>query len=159
MTLRTKDRKVPPGAGNPRLVRATEGRAVAGSPEAEGREQSYPLRLAVTTIGSADGQEVQLDGVGAAHGEVRRDAGDDEFVYRHLDAEGVSYLDGAAVTEAGLHHGDRLTVGPWTLIFQRDEYADHGRFEGGREGGDASGPKAAGSGGQESEPRDSESTH
>jgi hypothetical protein len=158
MTLRTRAREVPPGAGNPRLIRATDGRVLAGGPEAAGREQSYPLTLDVTTIGSGDGQDIQLDDVAATHGEIQREADGDEFVYRHLDADSVSYLDGAAVAVAGLHHGDRLTLGASTLIFQRDEYADHGRFEGGRQGGDASGPKAAGSGGHESEPRDSEPT-
>ena len=31
--------------------------------------------------------------------------------------------------------GDRITVGEWGLIFQRDEFADHGRFDGGRQVG------------------------
>jgi hypothetical protein len=93
-----------------------------------------------------------LAGIDAAPGEVRRDGTIDEFVYHHLSRSGHSHVNGVVVTDAGLHHGDRLSVGDWTLIYQRDEFADHGRFDGGRQGGEASGTRLAGSGGQESEP-------
>jgi hypothetical protein len=155
VTLRTRDGKVSPGAGNPRLVKSGDGHAVAGTPEAEGVQLGYPLNIDVTTVGSADGQDIQLEGIESQHGEIRRDANDDEFVYHHLSNAGESHVDGAIVTSAGLHHGVRLTVGPWTLIFQRDEYADHGRFDGGRQGGESSGPVAAGFGGHEAEPGES----
>ncbi|MGM7666073.1 hypothetical protein [Microbacterium sp. A93] len=37
-----------------------------------------------------------------------------------------------------LRTGARFTVGPWTLVFSREEFADHGRPYGGREGGELS---------------------
>jgi hypothetical protein len=44
---------------------------------------------------------------------------------------------GAVVaTEALLRTGTRIDVGPWTLTYAREEYADHGRPYGGRLGGE-----------------------
>jgi hypothetical protein len=152
MSVRTRDRRIPPGAGHPRLVRATHGHAEIGSPEAKGIENSYPLGVDVTSLGSALSCDIVLTGIDAEHAEVRREAGGDEFVYHHLSQTEASRVNGVVVVEASLHHGDRVSVGDWTLIYQRDEFADHGRFDGGRQGGEASGTRAAGSGGQESEP-------
>jgi hypothetical protein len=133
-------------------VRSNDGHVTAAAAANEGLELSYPLNADVTTVGSAEGQDIQLDGIEPAHGEIRRETADDEFVYHHLSNDGTSHIDGVIIASAGLHHGDRLTVGPWTLIYQRDEYADHGRFDGGREGGESSGSVAAGFGGHEDEP-------
>jgi hypothetical protein len=152
MSLRSRDRDVSPGVGHPRLVRSTHGHAAVGSAEAQGVEHDYPLRLDVTSLGSAPHSDIVLAGIDAEHGEVRREETSDEFIYHHLSHRGESRVNGALVTFAGLHHGDRLSVGEWTLIYQRDEFADHGRFDGGRQGGEASGTRLAGSGGQESEP-------
>ena len=152
MTIDGADEVRPPGAGHPRLVRASGGKVVAGSPEAEGREVSYLLTRAVTTLGSDHSRNIQLTGIEPEHGELRHHADTDEFVYTHVSTTGASQVNGAIVTSADLHHGDRLTVGPWTLIFQRDAHADHIRPDGGRQGGEPSGPRAAGFGGHESEP-------
>ena len=43
----------------------------------------------------------------------------------------------AARTET-LRTGSRFTVGPWELVFAREEFADHGRPFGGRLGGEFS---------------------
>jgi hypothetical protein len=155
VTLRNRDDEVHPGAGNPRLVRSGDGHALAGTPEAEGIQPSHQLGIDVTTVGSDDDQDIRLEGIEPAHGEIRREASDDEFVYHHVSGAGASRINGAIVTSAGLHHGDRLTVGSWTLVYQRDEYADHGRYDGGREGGQSSGPVAAGFGGHEDEASES----
>jgi hypothetical protein len=152
MSVRSRDTEVQPGAGHPRLTRATHGHAPVGSPEADGIDQSYPLRVDVTSLGSAPTCDIVLAGIDRRHGEVRREDAGDEFVYHHLSGQADSRVNGVVVSSAGLHHGDRLSVGDWTLIYQRDEYADHGRFDGGRQGGEASGTRQAGSGGQESEP-------
>jgi hypothetical protein len=152
MSVRTRDRDVPPGAGHPRLVRATLGHAAVGSPEADGIERSYSLSVDVTSLGSAPGNDIFLAGTDAEHAEVRREAGGDEFVYHHLSHTGESRVNGVVVNDAGLHHGDRVSIAEWTLIYQRDEFADHGRFDGGRQGGEASGKKVVGTGGEESEP-------
>jgi hypothetical protein len=152
MNVRSRDTEVPPGAGHPRLVQATLGHADVGSPEAEGIDHSYPLSVDVTSLGSAPNCDIVLAGLEDRHGEVYRDATGDEFIYHHLSPQNESRVNGVAVSFAGLHHGDRLSVGEWTLIYQRDEFADHGRFDGGRQGGEASGPRLAGAGGDESEP-------
>jgi hypothetical protein len=152
VSVRSRVTEVPPGAGHPRLVRATHGHATAGSPEAEGMDHSHPLRVDVTSLGSALSCDIVLAGLDGHHGEIRRDQTGDEFVYHHLSRQGESRINGVVVSSAGLHHGDRLAVGEWTLIYQRDEFADHGRFDGGRQGGEASGTRLAGAGGQESEP-------
>jgi hypothetical protein len=152
MVTRSRDTDVSPGAGHPRLVRATRGHVALGSPEADGIEHSYPLGVRVTSLGSTPSSDIVLAGIAAEHGEIRREASSDEFTYHQLSRDGESFVNGVVVTDAGLHTGDRLALGDWTLIYQRDEFADHGRFDGGRQGGEASGTRAAGSGGQESEP-------
>jgi hypothetical protein len=152
MSLRSHDTDVAPGAGHPRLVQARQGHAPVGSPAAEGIEHSYPLSAEVTSLGSSPSSDIVLAGIEADHGQVRREEAGDEFVYHQITRDGQSHVNGVVVTDIALHHGDRLSVGEWTLIYQRDEFADHGRFDGGRQGGEASGTRVAGSGGQESEP-------
>jgi hypothetical protein len=123
-------------AGHPRLVVATDGHAMAGSAEASGVQREFVLDKDVTTIGSADGQDVQVAGIEPQHGEIRRDAAENDYVYRQVSERGVSRVDGSGIRTSSLHHGDRLELGPVTLVFQRDEFADHGRLSnGGREGG------------------------
>jgi hypothetical protein len=123
-------------AGHPRLVVATDGHAVAGSAEASGVQREFVLDKAVITIGSADGQDIQVAGIEPQHGEIRRDAAGNDYVYRQVTDRGVSRVDGSGIHTSSLHHGDRLELGPVTLVFQRDEFADHGRLsKGGREGG------------------------
>jgi hypothetical protein len=123
-------------AGHPRLVVATDGHAVAGSSEAAGVQRAFLLDKDLVTIGSADDQDVQVPGLAPQHGEIRRDASDNDYVYTHLSDGGFSRVDGSQVRASRLHHGDRLDLGAVTLVFQRDEFADHGRLsDGGREGG------------------------
>ena len=45
-------------------------------------------------------------------------------------------MHGASVDTAILRTGTRVDVGPWTLSYFREEYADHGRPYGGRIGGE-----------------------
>jgi hypothetical protein len=123
-------------AGHPRLVVATDGHAMAGSAEASGVQREFVLDKDVITIGSADGQDVQVAGLEPMHGEIRRDAVENDYIYRQVTDRGVSRVDGSGIRTSSLHHGDRLELGGVTLVFQRDEIADHGRLsKGGREGG------------------------
>jgi hypothetical protein len=142
---------VPMRAGHPRLVLATGGHAALGSPEAAGIQQEFTLDKDVLTVGSAETQDVRLAGLEPEHGVIRRDEAADEWVYSDVNASAVSQVDGIRAKEAGLHHGDRLELGAVTLVFQRDEAADHGRPDGGRQGGDFAGGGAAGGGGEASE--------
>jgi hypothetical protein len=140
------DDQVPVRGGHPRLVIATGGHAPAGSPEAAGIQRAFTLDGDVVTIGSGDTQDVQLDGLEPEHGVIRREPDADEWVYSDIHPSTGSQVDGVLTDGAGLHHGDRLELGAVTLVFQRDEDADHGRPDGGREGGDFAGGSAGPSG-------------
>lgn len=153
MTDRSTRDDVPPGAGSPRLVQAAGGQAVMGSDAAEGVQHGYPLDKDSVTLGSGDTQDIRLAGLESAHGEVLREPDGDEFVYVHVGRSGTSQVNGAVVTRAALHHGDRLTLGDWTLVFQRDEFADHGRPDAGRQGGDFAGGTNLIGGGEATEAR------
>jgi hypothetical protein len=87
-------------------------------------------------IGSDSGCDVVLpDGMGV---QVEIGLDDrDEFVVDDL-AGGVATVDGRAAHGLTLHTGDRLQIGPWEAVFQRDEASDHGRPYGGRQGGEGS---------------------
>jgi hypothetical protein len=126
-------------AGNPRLVVATAGHAAVGSPEAAGIQQWFALVGDIVTIGSAETQDVRFPGLEPEHGVIRRDPAADEWVYDDVHPAVGSRVDGVLAQGAGLHHGDRIELGGVTLVFQRDEAADHGRPDGGREGGDFAG--------------------
>jgi hypothetical protein len=89
----------------------------------------------VTTIGSAPDCEIRVPGVAAVHAEVRHDDLD-EFVLVHLARDGVTRVNGAPVERQVLRTGSRVEVGELTLVYQREEYADHGRPFGGRIGGE-----------------------
>lgn len=81
----------------------------------------------------------------------------DEWVYSDVPPSSASQVDGVLVQAAGLHHGDRLELGGVTLVFQRDEDADHGRPHGGRQGGEFAGG-GAGGGGEATEPGEQSTT-
>jgi hypothetical protein len=138
----TRDRYqvIHPGAGHPRLTVTSGGYASAGSAAANGAPATFPLGSDTTVLGGAVGQDVHLAGLPAAYGAIVRRPGD-EYVYVQLDASHSAQLNGAAVVAAALHHGDRLTLREHELVFQRDEFADHGRFDGGRQGGEFSGDR------------------
>jgi hypothetical protein len=140
VSRRDRNGVVRPGAGHPRLVTTNDGYAVAGTAAANGLPTTYPLATDTTVLGGAIGQDVHLAGLPAAYGAIVRHRGD-EYVYVQLDPSHVVQLNGTTVTTAALHHGDRLTLGQHELVFQRDEFADHGRFDGGRQGGEFSGDR------------------
>ncbi len=120
----------PQGGGRPRLIFAFGGSAQIGSEQRE-----FSLRPGVTTIGSAADADLRLDGLAERHAEVRRDD-DDEYVLVDLGSADGIRLDGQPVDQAPLHTGDRVELGRWTLSYYREEFADHGRPFGGREGGE-----------------------
>ncbi|HEY9564155.1 MAG TPA: FHA domain-containing protein [Nocardioides sp.] len=116
----------PARGGQPRLVLvASEAGAVSS--------RVIWLRDDVTTIGSSAGCDLQIAGVAPVHVEVVHDD-QDEFVVQ-ARVPGVR-VNGAPVTSQLLRTGARLQVGNVTLVFQREEFADHGRPYGGRIGGE-----------------------
>ena len=116
----------PSGGGDPRLV------AWPGDPE---RRQVLHLRRGVTTLGGDPGDDIVLPGMPAHAVEVRRNA-DDEYVLVNQARRKDCRLNGEVVLERILRTGARLEVGTSTLVYAREEYADHGRPYGGRIGGE-----------------------
>jgi hypothetical protein len=122
----------PRGGGHPRLIFALGGEAPPGT-----EQRQFELRPGVTVIGSGTNADLRLDGLGEYHAEIRRDRAD-EYVYVDLGTPAGSRVDGRPVSEQVLRTGDRIELGNWTLSYYREEFADHGRPYGGREGGEFS---------------------
>ncbi|MGN6576819.1 MAG: FHA domain-containing protein, partial [Nocardioides sp.] len=121
----------PRGGGDPRLVLAPRDDLWPGDPQ-----PVYPLRGAVTTIGSDASCDIRLPGLAAVQAEIRHDA-DDEFVLVHVGGPGSpTRVHGEAVRQRILRTASRVDLGGWTLTYYREEYADHGRPYGGRVGGE-----------------------
>lgn len=115
------------GGGDPRLVLAPrEG-------DWPGRQPAFRLRRDVVTIGSAEHCNVCLPGLEPVHAEVHHDEDDEFFV---VAGSGDVRVNGERVRRHLLRTASRVGVGPWTLTFYREEYADHGRPYGGRVGGE-----------------------
>lgn len=123
----------PRGGGRPRLVFALGGSAPAGTEQRE-----FDLRRGVTVIGSGPDADLVLAGLDSHHAEIRRDQAD-EYLLVDLGTSAGSRVDGRPVEERPLHTGDRIELGEWTLTYYREEFADHGRPNGGRQGGELSG--------------------
>lgn len=117
----------PARGGQPRLV------LVARDAYLPGERQPIYWLGEVARIGSAPDCQVRLPGLRPLHAEVLHD-GQDEFVVIAHDPD--TRVHGAPVIRSALRTGARLDVGPWTLAFAREEYADHGRPHGGRIGGE-----------------------
>jgi hypothetical protein len=86
------------------------------------------------TIGSDPGCDVVVTGALPLHAQIVRDE-HDEFVIEDRSG-GATTLDGRAAEGLSMHTGDRLRVGDWVAVFQREERSDHGRPFGGRQGGE-----------------------
>lgn len=139
MSGRKRGEDVAPGAGHPRLVPIMGGYAEAAS-VLGCTDQGYPLGLDTAVLGGAHHQDVYLEGLPPAYGAIMHLPGD-EYVYVQLDPGFPARVNGAPVRTAALHNGDRLQLGSHHLVFQRDEFADHGRYDGGRQGGEFSGDR------------------
>ena len=124
----------PAQGGKPRLIFALGGTALV-TPGQTVEPEEFPLVAEVTTIGSAPGADLKLSEVDDQQAEILHDEFD-EYVFVHNSGAVPSQVNGVAVERRTLQTGDRLEIGPWTLTFFREEYADHGRPFGGRQGGE-----------------------
>jgi hypothetical protein len=112
------------GAGDPHLLVSQE----------DVREV-FHLTADETRIGSAPDSELVLAGADPLHATITHDDRD-EFV---LDLHGEGEMNAGTDDRSEiLRTGARFTVAGWTLVFMREEFADHGRPYGGREGGELS---------------------
>lgn len=97
----------------------------------------FPLTADETRIGSAPDCELVLDDADPVHATIVHDDRDEYVLTMHGAGEMNAWSEDDTRTEI-LRTGARFTVAGWSLVFMRDEYADHGRPWGGREGGELS---------------------
>jgi len=123
-----------PGSGRPRLI------FVLGSEYWDGRPpREFDLTPGeVTTIGSAEGSDLRLDGLEPAHAEIRHDENDEYYLVVLSGTGSVPVLDPDAGARRILRTGARIELGEWRMAYFREEFADHGRPFGGRLGGELS---------------------
>lgn len=119
------------GAGDPHL------RITRGDDRTE-----YRLTADEVRIGSAADNELVLGDTDSLHATIVHDERDEYVLTLHGEGEMNASADtsgthGGERTET-LRTGARFTAGPWTLVFGREEFADHGRPWGGRLGGEYS---------------------
>jgi len=116
------------GSGRPRLIMIQSAQGPVGGP------LEFNLVNESTVIGSADSSDLQLAGLEPVHAEIVHDEFDEYVIIRH------GYMGGSQSSEPGegvkLRTGSRVDLGAWKLVFLREEYADHGRPYGGRQGGE-----------------------
>lgn len=88
----------------------------------------------ILEIGSAPERGLALEGLEPIHARIVRDELDEYIL------QAVHRVGGSAGLNTGdeyvLRSGARIEIGGWRLVFYREEYADHGRPYGGRNGGE-----------------------
>lgn len=117
------------GAGDPRLrVTRADERSV------------HHITTDEVRIGSAEGNELRLADTDPVHATITHDKRDEYVLTLHgeggMNASPVSAESGGGERSEILRTGAQFTAGEWMLVFSRDEFADHGRPFGGREGGE-----------------------
>ncbi|KNC18514.1 hypothetical protein AC792_11650 [Arthrobacter sp. RIT-PI-e] len=117
------------GSGRPRLIFVQNSRQWDGQVP-----QEFQLAGERTTIGSGEDSMLRLPGLLALHAEVLHTEDDEYVLVPHGPVTGSVNSSGESV----LRTGARIQFGQWALAFFREEYADHGRPFGGRNGGEFS---------------------
>lgn len=112
------------GGGRPRLIFVRDSETWDGKPPNE-----YNLTEATTIIGSGPEAHFRLPELAASQGTIVHNE-NDEYVFQAGDPSGPQGKPQI------LRTGARLLLGPWRMVFFREEYADHGRPFGGRTGGE-----------------------
>ncbi len=107
------------GAGHPRLLVTSEQDRFV-----------HDIDCELTHVGSSDNSDLVLRATDPVHAKIMHDTTDEYLL------EMVGQGETSHGREATLRTGAQFTAGPWRLVFARDEYADHGRPYGGRNGGE-----------------------
>lgn len=117
------------GAGDPHL-------RITG---ADDKRITFHITDDEVTIGSGAGCSLLLPGADPLHATIVHDDRDEYVLTLHGAGEMNANReeDGEARTEV-LRTGAHFTIAQWELVFGREEFADHGRPYGGREGGELS---------------------
>ena len=125
----------PLGGGHPRLVLVRGGMIAHAETEPE-ETCLLSLRPGTSTIGSDEACDLSLPGLAACHVHIVR-SDTDRYVLVNVSKSRHTRVHGRYAREVELHTGARIELAHHTLAFQRAEYADHGRENGGRQGGES----------------------
>jgi hypothetical protein len=120
------------GEGNPKLI------FVVGSDNWDGEPaREFLVVTDLVRIGSAPDMDLSLNGLDPLHAEILH-TDDDEYVLVAFGDAQLSSEHESGGVERGhvLRTGSRIELGSWAMSFSRDEFADHGRPYGGRQGGE-----------------------
>lgn len=121
-----------PGSGRPRLIFA-----VGSGDWDRTRPREFDLLPGRTVIGSSPDADLRLEGLEARHAEVRHNDDDEYVLYSFAPTGGGRpNLPHSSENARILRTGSRIEIGPWRLAYYREEFADHGRPFGGRQGGE-----------------------
>lgn len=118
----------PAGGGGPRLYFPAAN--TAGS-----RLRVFYLRPEVN-VGDREDADLRLSGVAARQATIRRNAQDEYVIEPAPDGLPIRVHGSRILRPTQLRTGARIEMGPWTMVYFRAEYADHGRPYGGRQGGE-----------------------
>lgn len=117
------------GAGNPHL-------RITGADE---KRTTFAITVDTVTIGSGAGCDLLLPGAEPVHATIVHDDRDEYVLTMHgPGAMNANRDEDAEPHSEILRTGAHFTIGEWLLVFAREEFADHGRPFGGREGGELS---------------------
>ncbi len=121
-----------PGSGRPRLI------FTVSSARWDGRApREFDLLPDVTVIGSAESADLVLPGLDAVHARIVHDDRDEYVLYvtGYEPHTQPVLFEARPRTGRILRTGALVSLGSWRLAFFREEFADHGRPFGGRDGG------------------------
>lgn len=109
----------PARPGRPRLVIATGGEVMTGSPLADG-DTVVDLVGSVTVLGRGTDVDLRLadTGISRRHAEIRTEG--EHLVVVDLASTNGTTVNGQPVDRQRLHDGDRIEVGRTVLTFRRD---------------------------------------
>lgn len=121
-----------PGSGRPRLIFA-----VGSGDWDRSRPREFDLLPGRTVIGSGPDADLRLEGLEARHAEIRHNADDEYVLYSFAPTGGGRpNLPHSSDDARILRTGSRIEIGSWRVAYYREEFADHGRPFGGRQGGE-----------------------